>query len=440
MSKLSLSTLKVRSSWLKIHRFLALSIGLLLALLGLTGSLSMLGEGLDHLLNPSLRIEAKGQAPRSLDLLMAEIQKAHPDLKGSWTLELPRTQEDPLTAFFERPPESFGKLYAPLMVSVNPMTGEILQSRLWGETFRTWLLDLHSQLQAGLFGQRVVGVLGLILILSLTSGIILWWPNRSLWRFAFTITWDQGLNRFLLDLHRWLGLLGFPILFVLALTGFFLIFEGPLQSLLGTTGMAHGEKGPAIKSSGQGSTHRPVSLDEAILLARGPFPKSEVRLLTTPEGPEGTYRITFKQRGEVNDRHPMTAVWVDQYSGQIREVRNALRFSDSETFLTALWPIHTGEIWGGWGHTLYFLSGLFLPLLYLSGLTRWLIGKEAIADRAVDFSAPLSWLEDLKNRFITLGLKILKGETLKMDDLKRRLMKIARDIQSWLEKKGSGGW
>ena len=440
MSKLSLSTLKVRSSWLKIHRFLALSIGLLLALLGLTGSLSMLGEGLDHLLNPSLRIEAKGQTPLSLDLLMSGIQKAHPDLKGSWTLELPRTKEDPVTAFFERPPESFGKLYAPLMVAVNPFTGEILTSRLWGETFRTWLVDLHSQLQAGLMGQRVVGGLGFILILSLTSGIILWWPNRSLWRSAFAIRTNQGLNRFLLDLHRWLGLLGFPILFVLAFTGFLLVFEGPLESILGITGMAHGEKGPAIKSSGQGSTHRPVSLDEAILLARGPFPKSEVRLLTTPEGPEGSYRITFKQRGEVNDRHPMTAVWVDQYSGQIREVRNALRFSEAETFLTALWPLHTGEIWGGWGHTLYFLSGLLLPLLYLSGLTRWLIGKEAITDRALDLSALTSWLQTVKNRSITLSLKMLRGRTLEMDDLKRRLMKIAGGIQSWLEKKGSGGW
>ena len=440
MPKLSLSTLKGRSSWLKIHRFLALSIGLLLALLGLTGSLSMLGEGLDHLLNPSLRIEAKGQTPLSLDLLMSGIQKAHPDLKGSWTLELPRTKEDPVTAFFERPPESFGKLYAPLMVAVNPFTGEILTSRLWGETFRTWLVDLHSQLQAGLMGQRVVGGLGFILILSLTSGIILWWPNRSLWRSAFAIRTNQGLNRFLLDLHRWLGLLGFPILFVLAFTGFLLVFEGPLESILGITGMAHGEKGPAIKSSGQGSTHRPVSLDEAILLARGPFPKSEVRLLTTPEGPEGSYRITFKQRGEVNDRHPMTAVWVDQYSGQIREVRNALRFSEAETFLTALWPLHTGEIWGGWGHTLYFLSGLLLPLLYLSGLTRWLIGKEAITDRALDLSALTSWLQTVKNRSITLSLKMLRGRTLEMDDLKRRLMKIAGGIQSWLEKKGSGGW
>lgn len=440
MPKLSLSTLKARSAWLKIHRFLALSVGLLLALLGLTGSLSMLGEGFDRLLNPSLQIEAEGQKPLSLDLLMAKIKKAHPDLKGSWTLELPRTKEDPLTAFFERPPESFGKLYAPLMVSVNPFTGETLKSRLWGDTFRTWLLDLHSQLQGGRMGQRIIGGLGLILILSLSSGIILWWPGRSAWRSAFAIQWDQGLNRWLFDLHRWLGLLSFPVLIVLSFTGFFLIFPGPLESLLGTTGMAHGEKGPTIKSSGQGSSHRPVSLDEAILLARGPFPKAEVRLLTTPEGPEGTYRITFKQRSEANDRHPMTAVWVDQYSGQIREVRNALRFSNGEIFLSTLWPLHTGEIWGGFGHTLYFLSGLVLPLLYFSGLTRWLIGKQAISDRALNLGPVRVWLSDLKERMIRLSQRPLQECSQALPTLKRQLMIISRAIHAWLHKKGSGGW
>jgi uncharacterized iron-regulated membrane protein len=136
----------------------------------------------------------------------------------------------------------------------------------------------------------------------------------------------------------------------------------------------------------------------------------------------------------------MTAVWVDQYSGQIREVRNALRFSKGETFLTALWPLHTGEIWGGWGHTLYFLSGLFLPLLYLSGLTRWLIGKEAIADRAINLKPLQTWLQDLKKHVIMRVRESLKGQTLEMAALKRRLIKIAAEIQSWRGKKGSGGW
>jgi uncharacterized iron-regulated membrane protein len=123
-----------------------------------------------------------------------------------------------------------------------------------------------------------------------------------------------------------------------------------------------------------------------VLLARGPFPSAEVRRVSTPDGPDGTYRVTLRQRIDPNERHPMTAVWVDQYSGHIREVRNAARFTAGERTLAVLWPLHTGESLGGWGRLVWFLSGLFLPLLYVSGLARWLIGRGSLPDRPVDLT------------------------------------------------------
>jgi uncharacterized iron-regulated membrane protein len=150
--------------------------------------------------------------------------------------------------------------------------------------------------------------------------------------------------------------------------------------------MGHDYQGPAIRSTGQPFQNRPVSLEEAVLLARGPFSRSTVRLVTTPDGPEGTFRVTFRQPSEINDRHPMTAVWVDQYSGQIREVRNPARFSPGETLLTGIWPLHTGEFLGGWGRLAWFLSGLMLPILYVTGLTRWLIGTGWLRDRLIDYT------------------------------------------------------
>ena len=96
--------------------------------------------------------------------------------------------------------------------------------------------------------------------------------------------------------------------------------------------------------------------------------------------------MTFRQPSEINDRHPMTAVWVDQYSGQIREVRNPVRFSPGESLLTAIWPLHTGELLSGWGRFAWFLSGLTLPILYITGLTRWLIGKGWLRDRLIDYT------------------------------------------------------
>lgn len=380
-----LSRLPPRRLWLRAHLAVALGFGLLLALIGLSGSLCLYGDELDRLFNPGLTVEPHGD-PRSLDELMSAVRRAHPDYAGPWTLELPRSPTDPLTAWYEKPLETLGQPYAPLMVAVNPYTAEVLASRLWGQTARSWLLQLHSQLHLGRRGWRLVGSLGLLLAFSAASGLYLWWPGFRRLPQAFRFRTAAGLACLSVDVHRWLGLLGSTALLMLGLTGFGLAYPGVGETLVGTSGMGHGDDGPSVRSTGQAMGGRPVGLAEAVLLARGPFPRSDVRLVTTPDGPEGTYRITFRQPAELNDRHPMTAVWIDPHSGQIREVRNALRFGPGETALTAIWPLHTGELLGGWGRFAWFLAGLALPILYVTGLLRWLIARGSVPDR------PVAWV------------------------------------------------
>jgi uncharacterized iron-regulated membrane protein len=174
------------------------------------------------------------------------------------------------------------------------------------------------------------------------------------------------------------------------------------------------------------------------LLARGPFPRAEVRQITTPEGPEGTYRVTFRQAFEVNQRHPMTAVWVDQYSGQIRQVRNAARFSRWETLITTIWPLHTGEMLDGWGRLAWFLAGLILPVLYVSGMVRWLIGRGIVRGAPVDFTMLNQWASVVRQQW---DRKIQNWTTWLVSAL-RSLQKTAslqtRRVQLWWENWQSG--
>jgi len=435
---MALDRTRARQRWLTLHLYLALILGFFFAVLGLTGSLSLLGEGLDQLLNPRLSVEPAPGLKPSLDDLMAAIGREHPDYKGPWTLELPHSPQEPLTAWFEKPVETRGQAYAPLMVSVNPYTGQVLASRFWGETARTWLLDLHSQLHLGRFGARWVGLMGLAMMLSVISGLYLWWPGLKGLRSAFRLRHEAGMNLFMFDVHRLMGLSGFIALLVLAFTGFNLAYPALGEALVGTTGMSHDADGPAIRSTGMAAAHHPVTLEEAVLLARGPFPRAEVRQITTPDGPEGTFRVTFRQAFELNQRHPMTAVWVDQYSGQIREVRNAARFSQAETLLTAVWPLHTGEMLGGWGQLAWFLAGLMLPALYVSGMVRWLIGRGAVRDAPVHFTMLNQWASAARQQWGRL-IPIYKP---RLALLAQSLLKTAslqiRRVQSWWENWQSG--
>lgn len=373
-----------RKWWRQCHLYLAIGLGLAFALIGLTGSLSVYREELDALFNPQLRIDDPKTQPLSPDKIIAAVRAAHPDRHGAWTLEMPRTADGTITAWFENPKESVDAFYAPLMVSVNPYTGEVIDSRFWGQTVTTWLLDIHTQLLLDGFGRNALAVLGGLLMVSVLSGLYLWWPDWRQLRSAFAVRHDAGVMRLLFDLHKLLGFASSAVLLLLAFTGFHLAYPALLENLTAAAGMSHGGGGPNVRSTAI-PNDRPVSLSEAIVVARGPFPSSEVRRITTPAGELGTYRINLRQRHEINQHHPFTTVWVDRWSGQIRDVQNPGKFSAGQVFTTWLWPLHTGEAFGNGGRLLWFFVGLMPALLFLSGLLHWLYRHGLVADRQIDW-------------------------------------------------------
>jgi uncharacterized iron-regulated membrane protein len=175
-------------------------------------------------------------------------------------------------------------------------------------------------------------------------------------------------------------------LLVLAFTGFHLSYPSILETLTGSSGMEHGETGRTIISTATPNNH-PVGLESAEFVARGPFPKAELRRVTAPAGDSGIYRINLRQGGEINQRHPYTTVWVDRWSGQVKEVRDPNGFTQGEIFTSWIWPMHTGEALGATGRLLWFVAGMGLFVLYVSGLLHWLHQRGMVKDRDVDFSA-----------------------------------------------------
>lgn len=389
-----------RSIWLKTHLWLALGVGFFYVLIGLSGSLMIYGKTLDGWLNPRLTLhQAQGDA-LPLDRILAAVKAAHPGRFGPWTLELPRSQAGTITAWYEHPKETREAYYAPLMVAVNPYTAEVLANRYWGDTAVTWLYRLHAELHLGGFGARLIGLLGLALTLSVLSGLILWWPGLAGLRRVFIVRHDQGVRRFAVDLHRTLGFLGSVFLLLFALTGLHLVYPGVMEALLGASAMGHGEDIKNVRSTAA-QNDNPVTMAEAVLVARGLFPHGEVRRVSEPDGAAGTYRIEVLQRGETYSRHPATWIWVDRWSGQIREVQNPRKFTSGERWLSSVWPLHSGEALGGVGRFVWFLVGLLPLALYVSGISYWLIGRGTLPDVAVDISR---WKQNVSYQLAWIAL------------------------------------
>ncbi|PPD39214.1 MAG: peptidase [Methylobacter sp.] len=422
-----------RALWLKVHLYIALLGGFFFALIGLTGSLNVYRAELDTLLNPKLVIDNPQGQHQSLDKIVAAVKAAHPDRHGSWTLELPQSPNEMLTAWFEKPQETYFDYYAPLMVSVNPYTAEVVDSRFWGSTAMTWLLDVHTQLKLDQFGWQSVGVLGGLMMVSIVTGLILWWPVAG-FRQAFALRLNKGMMRLLMDLHRWLGLLSAGALLVLAFTGMQLSYPQILESLTGAEDMGHGNNGKPVLSTAR-PNNRPVRLEEAEFMARGPFPRATLRRVTTPVGENGTYRINLRQSGEANQKHPFTMVWIDRWSGQIKSVRDPSLFSSGERLMTWMWPLHTGEALGGIGRFAWFIAGLCPAYFYASGLLYWLHKRGVVRDRPVRWDSLRIGALRLWAGCQRIGLACLPH----LQALSKRGMQLGRlwgkRLVDWLEKR-----
>ena len=364
-----MSTLKqrLRPIWLRMHFYLGLWFGSALVVTGITGSLLVFYVEIDQWLNPHIAVQAQGK-PQPLEDAVAALKARHPQQAGSWRLEMPLTANRPLIARYHQPAETQHLHFAPLMVSVDPYTLAITSNRIWGDTFMTWIYDLHYIFLIDDWGGTIVGVLGLLLATSLLSGVLLWWPANANWRSAFRWRWKAGPTRRTYDLHKFGGIAGLPLLLILALSGFALALPAWVNPVINSFSPLSTPPRPMSTPIG---TRQRITVDRAVAITQNRFPHAEVRWIETPGDAHGVYLIRLYQAGEPGRRFPKTRVWIDQYSGAVLAEHDALKQSAGDELLAWLHPLHNGEVFSLPSRIVVLLSGLILPLSFVTGLLRW---------------------------------------------------------------------
>ena len=183
MNNARLSRLKKRRAlWLNIHLWLGLSMGLLLSVVSITGSISVFYLELDQWLNPGvLSVEADPRGVKAYrplqEILDAASQVAQPqDLRSG--IQFPRVSDSTFGIGYVRPenkttntPETW------VSVRVNPYTAKVTGVRSFplGAGFPPGLIDfiavLHYRLLLDDFwGGSMVGFLGIFGIFSALTG------------------------------------------------------------------------------------------------------------------------------------------------------------------------------------------------------------------------------------------------------------------------------
>ncbi len=368
-----------------IHLWLGVSLGIPLALIGVSGSILVF----EH------EIAALFEAAPERTLAQGEIQPASAIVEAARArapagtvpalLALPDAAGEPATVRFTQPGRAAGP-GAAVTVQVDPVslaTFERPEPSAVQRGLRE-IFQFHANLSAGREGRIWVGWLGVVMCFFGVSGLIMWWPRPSRWKQAFGVTKGaQGirLNR---ELHGAAGFWGLVVFMMISFSGVYIVFPETAGELVRTVLPGRDLRAEVASLRVQPLAGGPqLDVDRVVSLARSHADDVDLRMVAFPIRPEQPYRVAFKMPGRtVGHGVPMIAVFVDPWAAEVIATHDPRAFTLGESVSVWQRALHGGYGLGWVWKILTFLSGLLPVLFAITGISMWWLRRRKKARAA----------------------------------------------------------
>jgi uncharacterized iron-regulated membrane protein len=351
--------------WGWLHKWSSLLCTLFLMLLCLSGLPLIFSAEIRALGGEDLQVSRPLNAtPASLDAVVATARAAYPALVplylfapeepgGAWLAKMDtRPDTDERAAKFAR---------------IDAFDARLLGAPRYDVGFMAWVYRLHVDLFAGLPGKLFLGAMGLLFVIAIASGIVLYAPFMRRLRFA-TLRTDRSRRTRWLDVHNLLGIVTVVWALVVGGTGVIntwadlILQHWQAQQLaqLRQTGSGEGISEGAV-----------ISPQQALQRALAAHPEMEVTTVAFPGTLLSTTRhYAIFMRGKSSLRaHLRQPVLVDRNTGALTEGAGRPFYV---TVLQMAQPLHFGDYGGLPLKILWALLDAATLLVLGSGLYLWL--------------------------------------------------------------------
>lgn len=374
--------LRLRGVLRDVHLWIGLCLFLVLAPLGLTGSLLVWDDALDRALHPQRYAVTAGELPPS-----AYVAAAGRAFEGRATPAQVRMPSGPgqpvvVTGFVagkarpgERPPS--------LTAWIDPGAGRALGVGDPRRELRGVIHRLHGNLLLPQDGRTIVGWLGVAMLVSCVSGLVVWWPRNN--AFVRALAWRRSPST-LSNLHHSVGFWICVPLAVLSLTGAWIAFPEAMRAVTAPL-RAHGPGSAAERPGGGPREGFPaaaplpdpeLTIDEAAstaLQAAGGGGR-----LTTITLPTSAGRPAWRVQVQPLAGGPPVSVRVDDASGRARvQAGEAAGPAGGDPVARLMRRVHEGSDLGLAWRVVITLAGLAPTVLGVSGALLWLTRRRVRA-------------------------------------------------------------
>ena len=358
----TVSKSKTKSSqvWFDWHSWLGVITGILLFIVCWGGTFATISAELDWLFNPDQHVQVISEAA-SLEEIYQSVADAYP---GSFItgVSAPLYSNFAASVGVRSEPNQFRRVY------VDPYTLEITGVAP-SLTIQRYLRDFHRFLFTGNFGFFLICLASFPLAGSLITSLYFY---KRWWRRFFEFKSARTVRTFVSNLHRLVGLWALWFVLIISLTGAWYMFERIrnyyIDNIFSYSDVGSFSVVPISPLEYDTSTDLPFQ--ELLAIARQARPDIDIANVSTDRG---GYFYAEGQTNNILVRDRANKILLLPETGEIIYNQYGENLSPYWYWSDMADPVHFGDFGGLTSKLIWFVFGLVLSFLSLSGV--WLFAK-----------------------------------------------------------------
>ena len=350
--------------WFQLHGWFSLPIWLIFCFVCVTGTIAVFSHELTWLTNPAARATNPDNLPaKPVAELVAAVEQAYPTADvGTVMVFEPYLVNAVIFTDHDKP-------YA--IAYVNQYSGEIQQINE-GITFIGFMRSLHGWLlfpwqSSYSLGYYLVSAMALVMLGALVTGLVIY---KNFWRSFIQpkIRFNQGKKTVLTDLHRLAGVWSIWFLMLMSATGVWYL----VQAIMWHADIDIESHAPLVAAKQLPATQtRPaVSFADAMQIAKQRFPDFQPSYLMLPEHNRGMYSLMGGGDHIFYDQYSYS-LSINPWTGEIAQEKSPQSMTALQTVMHIADPLHYGTLGGVWTKAIWFLFGLLLSGMSITGFMIW---------------------------------------------------------------------
>jgi len=366
--------LKLRTILFWTHLAVGVAAGLFILNMAVSGILIAYEKQITTFAERSQRtvVVPAGQAPLDVETLVAKVQEARPNARFSGIVRY----ADPAAAAMFYVGRNNQVVFA------NPYTGEVLGEgqksvRAFFQFMTGWHRWLALEGTARPYGQAVTGVVSIIYLGLLFSGLCLWLPrqwSRTNFRQITALNWRLRGKAREWNWHNVVGIWCAPLLLAVTLTGVIMSYDWASDLLFRLTGnpapehRRQGERGDNRSTGGPAPKLDLEGLNGLWVQAEKHVPgwhSISLRLSSSPDAP-ASFMIDSGDGGRPD---AVAQLAFDRDTGETTKWQPYEKQSAGQKLRSWVRPLHTGQAAGFIGECIAVLAAFGSILLVWSGLS-----------------------------------------------------------------------